>query len=198
MKPSFDILIVGIGGQGTVLASNVLGEACIIENRSVRSAETHGMAQRGGSVESHIRIGGEFGSLIVPGTADLLIAFDLLEALRYRHYLPAGGKLVVNRHLVVPTSVYQQDLAVPDEESILAALADLDVTCIDAAGLAEEAGSILSQNIVMLGAASGVIPLRPDTLEEAVRRCVPKKTIEVNARAFRLGREAGEQGAGAP
>ncbi|PKL62567.1 MAG: indolepyruvate ferredoxin oxidoreductase subunit beta [Methanomicrobiales archaeon HGW-Methanomicrobiales-2] len=195
MKPSFDILIVGIGGQGTVLASNVLGEACIIENRTVRSAETHGMAQRGGSVESHIRIDGEFGSLIVPGTADLLIAFDLLEALRYRHYLSAGGKLVVNRHLVVPTSVYQQDLDVPDEESILAALSDLDVTCIDAANLAEEAGSILSQNIVMLGAASTDIPLRPETLEEAVRRCVPKKTVEVNARAFQLGRK---KGAGTP
>jgi len=198
MKPSFDILIVGIGGQGTVLASNVLGEACIIENRTVRSAETHGMAQRGGSVESHIRIDGKFGSLIAPGTADLLIAFDLLEALRYRHYLPTGGRLVVNRNLVVPTSVYQQNLDVPDEESILAALADLDVTCIDAAALAEETGSILSQNIVMLGAASRFIPLRPETLEEAVRRCVPKKTVEVNAAAFRLGREAGERGAGTP
>ncbi|MDD2472740.1 MULTISPECIES: indolepyruvate oxidoreductase subunit beta [unclassified Methanoculleus] len=197
MKPSFDILIVGIGGQGTVLASNVLGEACIIENRTVRSAETHGMAQRGGSVESHVRIDGRFGSLIVPGTADLLIAFDLLEALRYRHYLPAGGRLVVNRHLVVPTSVYQQELAVPDEESILAALSDLEVTCIDAARLAEEAGSILSQNIVMLGAASGDIPLQPGSLEEAVRRCVPKKTVEVNARAFRLGREEGMLGRGA-
>jgi indolepyruvate ferredoxin oxidoreductase, beta subunit len=194
MKPSFDVLIVGIGGQGTVLASNVLGEACIIENRTVRSAETHGMAQRGGSVESHIRIDGELGSLIVPGTADLLIAFDLLEALRYRHYLPAGGKLVVNRHLVVPTSVYQQNLDVPDEESILAALADLDVACIDAAGLAAEAGSVLAQNIVMLGAASRHIPLRPETLEEAVRRCVPKKTVEVNTAAFRLGREAGARG----
>lgn len=194
MKPSFDALIVGIGGQGTVLASNVLGEACIIEKRTVRSAETHGMAQRGGSVESHIRIDGELGSLIVPGTADLLIAFDLLEALRYRHYLPAGGKLVVNRHLVVPTSVYQQNLDVPDEESILAALADLDVACIDAAGLAAEAGSILAQNIVMLGAASRHIPLRPETLEEAVRRCVPKKTVEVNTAAFRLGREAGARG----
>ncbi len=194
MKPSFDVLIVGIGGQGTVLASNVLGEACIIEKRTVRSAETHGMAQRGGSVESHIRIDGELGSLIVPGTADLLIAFDLLEALRYRHYLPAGGKLVVNRHLVVPTSVYQQNLDVPDEESILAALADLDVACIDAAGLAAEAGSVLAQNIVMLGAASRHIPLRPETLEEAVRRCVPKKTVEVNTAAFRLGREAGARG----
>ena len=196
MKPSFDILIVGIGGQGTVLASNVLGEACIIEHRSVRSAETHGMAQRGGSVESHIRIDGEFGSLITPGTADLLIAFDLLEALRYRHYLPAGGRLVVNRSLIVPTSVYQQDLAVPDEESILAALSDLDVACIDAAGLAEEAGNSLSQNIVMLGAASGDMPLRPETLEEAGRRCVPPKTVAVNERAFQLGRTAaGKRGA---
>jgi indolepyruvate ferredoxin oxidoreductase beta subunit len=148
-------------------------------------------------VESHVRIDGRFGSLIVPGTADLLIAFDLLEALRYRHYLPAGGRLVVNRHLVVPTSVYQQELAVPDEESILAALSDLEVTCIDAARLAEEAGSILSQNIVMLGAASGDIPLQPGSLEEAVRRCVPKKTVEVNARAFRLGREEGMLGRGA-
>lgn len=195
MKPSFDILIVGIGGQGTVLASNVLGEACIIENRTVRSAETHGMAQRGGSVESHIRIDGRHGPLIVPGTADLLIAFDLLEALRYRHYLPAGRRLVVNRSLVVPTSVYQQALDIPDEESTLAALADLNVTCIDAAALAMEAGSILSQNIIMLGAASADIPLRPETLEEAVRRCVPKKTIEINTAAFRLGRE---KGAGTP
>jgi indolepyruvate ferredoxin oxidoreductase beta subunit len=104
----------------------------------------------------------------------------------------------VNRHLVVPTSVYQQELAVPDEESILAALSDLDVTCIDAAGLAEEAGSSLSQNIVMLGAASGDIPLRPETLEEAMRRCVPPKTVAVNAKAFRLGRAAGGRGASAP
>ena len=193
MKPSSDILIVGIGGQGTVLASNILGEACIIENRSVRSAETHGMAQRGGSVESHIRIDGKFGPLITPGAADLLIAFDLIEALRYRHYLPAGGRLITNRRFVIPTSVYQQELVVPDEESILAALSDLDVVCIDALELAEEAGSSLSQNVVMLGAASADIPLRPETLEEAVRRCVPPKTVAVNEKAFQLGRAAAEE-----
>ncbi len=153
------------------------------------------MAQRGGSVESHIRIDGKFGSLITPGTADLLIAFDLIEALRYRHYLPAGGRLITNRRFVVPTSVYQQELVEPDEESILAALAGLDVVCIDALELAEEAGSSLSQNIVMLGAASAEIPLRPETLEEAVRRCVPPKTVAVNEKAFRLGRAAvGERG----
>ena len=82
MTKSFDILIVGIGGQGTILASNILGEACLREGRHVKGAETHGMAQRGGSVETHIRIDGLYGPLIVPGTADLLISFDLLEALR--------------------------------------------------------------------------------------------------------------------
>ncbi len=190
MSGSFDILIVGIGGQGTVLASNVLGEACIMENRTVRSAETHGMAQRGGSVESHIRIGGQHGSLIAPGTAELLIAFDLLEALRYRHYLPPGGRLVTNRRLVVPTSVYMQGLDAPDEEAIIAALGDLDLSCVDAAALAREAGSPLAQNIVMLGAASHHIPLASGTVLEAVRRCVPKKTVDINVRAFQLGRDA--------
>ena len=80
MKKSYDVLIVGIGGQGTILASNVLGDACVIEGRHVRGAETHGMSQRGGSVETHIRIDGKFGSLIAPGSTDLLMAFDVLEA----------------------------------------------------------------------------------------------------------------------
>ncbi len=92
MTGSFDILIVGIGGQGTILASNILGKACLIEDRHVKGAETHGMAQRGGSVESHIRIGGTFGPLIVPGKADLLISFDLLEALRYSALPETRGK----------------------------------------------------------------------------------------------------------
>ncbi|MDN7025749.1 indolepyruvate ferredoxin oxidoreductase subunit beta [Methanoculleus sp. FWC-SCC1] len=190
MNGSFDILIVGIGGQGTVLASNVLGEACIREGRPVRSAETHGMAQRGGSVESHVRIDGRYGSLIAPGCADLLIAFDLLEALRYRHYLPEGGRLVTNRRFVTPTSVYMQKQTVPDEAEILAALGDLDLTCIDAAVIASEAGSPLSQNIVMLGGASRFMPLAAETLLAAVRACVPPKTVAINERAFSLGRDA--------
>jgi indolepyruvate ferredoxin oxidoreductase beta subunit len=111
MTGSYEILIVGIGGQGTILASNILCEACLLEHRHIRGAETHGMAQRGGSVESHIRIDGEFGPLITPGRADLLISFDLLEALRYSHYLRQGGKMVVNSHLVLPTSVYTQKVS---------------------------------------------------------------------------------------
>ncbi|MCX6696414.1 MAG: indolepyruvate ferredoxin oxidoreductase subunit beta [Methanoregula sp.] len=189
MTGSFDILIVGIGGQGTILASNILGEACLLEGRHVKGAETHGMAQRGGSVESHIRIGGQFGPLIVPGQADLLISFDLLEALRYSHYLKKGGMMVVNRHLVLPTSVFTQKIAVPTEDEIIGRLKNCDLCLLDADAIAAEAGSVLAQNVVMLGAASGAMPLKPESLIAAVRKLVPPKTIEVNIKAFEMGRK---------
>ncbi len=191
MTQGFDILVVGIGGQGTILASNILGEACLIEKRSVKGAETHGMAQRGGSVESHIRIDGKFGPLIAPGHADLLISFDLLEALRYSHYAKPGATIVVNRHMVLPTSVFMQKLEVPSEDGIIAALRQHRLCLLDADRIAQEAGSPLTANVVILGAASHHIPLKPASLLEAVKRSVPKKTIEINATAFGLGREAG-------
>ena len=191
MSSSFDILIVGIGGQGTILASNILGEACLIENRHVRGAETHGMAQRGGSVESHIRVGGEHGPLIPPGQADLLISFDLLEALRYSHYLKQGGKMVVNQRIVLPTSVFTQKIAVPSEDEIITALKKYQICLLDADRIATEAGSPLSQNVVMLGAAAGAMPLKAASLLEAVKRLVPKKTIEINVKAFEAGQATG-------
>jgi indolepyruvate ferredoxin oxidoreductase beta subunit len=190
MNGSFDILIVGIGGQGTILASNILGEACLIEKRRVKGAETHGMAQRGGSVESHIRIDGQFGPLIPPGQADLLISFDLLEALRYSHYLKNGGRMVVNRHLVLPTSVYNQKIPAPTEDEIITALKKHALCLLDADAMAAEAGSPLSQNVVMLGAASRALPLKPESLLLAVRNLVPKKTVEINVKAFEMGRES--------
>jgi indolepyruvate ferredoxin oxidoreductase beta subunit len=192
MKQSYDILIVGVGGQGTILASNVLGEACLIEGRRVRGAETHGMAQRGGSVESHIRIDGIYGPLISPGTADLLVAFDMLEALRYRHFLHPDGELVANTNIVIPTTAFQQELAIPDIGAIMNAMADIRVCTLDAAAIAREAGSILAQNIVMLGAASHAMPIAQEVLIEAVRRCVPPKTVDINVAAFEQGRNAGE------
>ena len=193
MNRSFDVLVVGIGGQGTILASNILGEACIIEGRSVRSAETHGMAQRGGSVESHVRIDALYGPLIVPGTADLIISFDLLEALRYSHYLKETGKLVSNRQLVVPTSVYLQDLPEPGVDETVERLSRFSPCLIDADRIAEEAGSILTQNVVILGAASHFIPLLRESLEEAVIKLVPPKTVDINRKAFSLGRDAGSR-----
>lgn len=192
MKKSFDVLIVGIGGQGTILASNVLGDACVIEGRHVRGAETHGMSQRGGSVETHIRIDGKFGSLIAPGTADLLIAFDVLEAVRYRHFLKPDGVMIVNREIVVPTSVFSGKQHVPTIEEVEAELkaGKAKVILVDATSIAAQAGNPLAANIVLLGAASDKLPLAAESLSEAVRRNVPPKTVQINETAFNLGKEA--------
>jgi indolepyruvate ferredoxin oxidoreductase beta subunit len=193
MTGSYDILIVGIGGQGTILASNILGEACIREGRTVRGAETHGMAQRGGSVESHVRIDGKFGPLIAPGTADLLIGFDMLEALRYSHFLKPDGKMVLARRLVIPTSVFVQGLAIPSEEDLIDKLSRFDLCLIDAEAVARQAGSVMAANVVMLGAASHHIPLDEASMIGAVQHLVPEKTIEINTKAFVLGRKAGSE-----
>jgi indolepyruvate ferredoxin oxidoreductase beta subunit len=192
-EKSFDVMIVGIGGQGTILASNILGSACLLEHKPVKGAETHGMAQRGGSVESHIRIGGVFGPLIPPGTADLLIGFDLLEALRYAHYLKPDGIMVVNRQLVVPTSVHMAGTPPPTIEQVAGALGGHRLCLIDAEELAARAGSPLTQNVVMMGAASHFLPLGFESLQSAMERQVPAKTVGVNRRAFELGRDAGKE-----
>lgn len=189
---SFDVMIVGIGGQGTILTSNILGRACVIEGIPVRGAETHGMAQRGGSVESQIRIGQEFGPLIAPGTADLLLSFDLMEAVRAAHWLKPEGQINSSREFVVPTSVFMQDLPAPTEQMLLEMLGDRQITVIDSREIAEQAGNVLTQNIVMLGAASPMLPLQKESLQEAIRRTVPPKTIDLNLKAFDMGIEAGK------
>jgi len=187
---SFDLMIVGVGGQGTILASNVIGQACLIEKREVRSAETHGMAQRGGSVETHIRIDGIYGPLISPGCADLIISFDLLEALRYSHFLKKDGTIVSAEGIVVPVSAFQNNLLIPSKEWIKKELSEVKLITIDAEAHALKAGSILTQNVVMLGAAAHYIQLKKDSLIEAVKRLVPKKTTELNEKAFLLGFDA--------
>jgi len=191
MKKSYDVVIVGIGGQGTVLASNVLGDACVIEGRHVAGAETHGMSQRGGSVESFIRIDGKHGSLVAPGTADLLISFDIIEALRCRHFVKPDGVLVVSRDLTVPTSIYSAKLPVPTMDELEKQLKDWTgkVVMVNAAEIAAKAGSPLAANIVLIGAASHTLPLAAESLAEAVRRNVPAKTVEINMKAFEMGRE---------
>jgi indolepyruvate ferredoxin oxidoreductase beta subunit len=189
---SYDVMIVGVGGQGTILASNVLGEACVAEGRSVRGAETHGMAQRGGSVECSVRIDGRFGPLVDPGTADLLLSFDLLEALRYRHFLKPAGRVVTNTAIVTPTPVFTQQLPMPSPDECLERLAPFRPLAVDAGALAREAGSELAQNVVLIGAASHLIPLAPESLLAAIERSVPPKTVELNRRAFELGRGAAD------
>ncbi|MDH7594330.1 MAG: indolepyruvate ferredoxin oxidoreductase subunit beta [Methanomicrobiales archaeon] len=188
-----NVLIVGIGGQGVILASNVLGEACIHAGIPVRSAETHGMAQRGGSVDCHVRIGSRFGPLIPKGGADILISFELLEALRFRHFLRRDGVMILNDLMVVPTSVFVQGLEVPQREAVISRLEGEKYMLIPASKLAEEAGSALTQNIVMIGAASPYLPIPEESLLEGVKQTVPAKTREMNTRAFHLGRTVAEE-----
>ena len=190
MTGSYDILIVGIGGQGTILASNILGEACLIEGRHVKGAETHGMAQRGGSVESHIRIDGEFGPLIAPGHADLLISFDLLEALRYSHFLKKDGQDRREQSPRAPDIGLYPETRCPlgrgdhrraEKIRALPARRGQDRNRCGQSALAERGDA---------RAASAWMPLKPATLLESVRRLVPKKTIEINTKAFEMGRDA--------
>jgi indolepyruvate ferredoxin oxidoreductase beta subunit len=187
---SFNVFIAGIGGQGTILLSNIIGEACVIEGRSIRGAETHGMAQRGGSVECQVRIDHEFGSHIPPGEADLMISFDLLETARHSYYMKEDGVIVTNAEYVLPTSVFVQSLPDPGREVLLSACTTQTVLSIDAKTLAEQAGTILTQNVVLLGAASRFIPLEDSSLREGIARKVPEKSKEMNLAAFDLGQQA--------
>jgi indolepyruvate ferredoxin oxidoreductase beta subunit len=185
-----NLLISGVGGQGVILASFVLGQAAMADGLDVKQSEVHGMSQRGGSVTSHLRFGPKvWAALITPGTADVLVAFEKLEAARYLHWLRPGGTVVYNTLAINPSPVaagmakYPQDVAAQIEERCPGARA------IDAARLAIDAGEPRATNMAMLGAASAVLPLDVKTLETIIERVVPPKTVQANLRAFRLGRE---------
>jgi indolepyruvate ferredoxin oxidoreductase beta subunit len=184
-----NLLISGVGGQGVILASFVLSQAAMADGLDVKQSEVHGMSQRGGSVTSHLRFGPKvWAALVTPGTADVLVAFEALEAARYLHWLRAGGVVVYNTLEINPspvaagTATYPRDLAAQIE-------ARPGARAVDAARLATEAGEPRATNMAMLGAASAVLPLEVATLEAVIARVVPPKTVAANLRAFRLGRE---------
>ena len=190
-RPTTNLLISGVGGQGVILASYVLSQAAMAEGYDVKQSEVHGMSQRGGSVTSHLRFGDKIWSpLITPGTADILLSFEALEALRYVHWLRPGGLLVYNTLRVNPSPVaaglaeYPADI----DERIKAAWPH--VHAVDANALAEEAGSVKSVNVVMLGAVSCTLPFAAETWETIIRRVVPAKTVDANLRAFDLGQRS--------
>ncbi|MEA2076346.1 MAG: indolepyruvate ferredoxin oxidoreductase subunit beta [Euryarchaeota archaeon] len=185
-----DIVVVGVGGQGVILISNVIGKAALKAGLSVRGAETHGMAQRGGSVMNHIRLGCEFGPLVPAGSADILLALEPAEALRYGHYLSRDGVALVNTYPVLPTTVTTGKAKYPPLDEILAPLQEIcrDVKTLDATKLAATAGNSQTMNVVMLGALSKYIPLREEILIESLSDSIKAKYLEVNRRAFELGK----------
>ena len=185
-----DIVVVGVGGQGVILISSIIGKAALKACLSVRSAETHGMAQRGGSVINHLRIGCVFGPMVPLGGADILLALEPAEALRYAHYLSKEGVALVNVKPVFPSTVTTGQSRYPPLEDILAPLERIcmDIKTVDATKLAVKAGNPQTMNVVMLGVLSKYIPISEEILIESLSESVPAKFLEVNRRAFELGK----------
>lgn len=191
-KP-INFLFVGVGGQGVLTASDIAAQVGLDLGLEAKKSEVHGFAQRGGVVESHVRWGERVGSPVAEqGTVDVLVAFELLEAVRWIEWLRPGGSVVVNRQKMTPMSVTVGSAVYPPEEVLLEALRRRAerVVQVDGLGLAEQAGTARAVNSVILGALSALLETPPEVWEEAIVRRVPPRYAEANRTAFRLGREA--------
>ena len=183
-----NILIVGVGGQGTLLASKIMGK-CLVENGyDVKVSEVHGMSQRGGSVVTYVRYGDKvWSSVIEKGAADIIISFEQLEAARWLPYLKPDGVLISNTQQIDPMPVIMGQTEYPEDVLGKIRRLGVNVVAIDADELAAEAGTVKAANTVLLGTAAHFTEIDGTQWEEAVRSTVPPKTVEVNLQAFRLG-----------
>ena len=183
------VMIVGVGGQGSLLASRILGNVLLQQGYAVKVSEVHGMSQRGGSVVTYVKYGDTVCSPTVEkGEADLIISFELLEAARMAVYLKKGGKIVTSTQTLDPMPVISGAAKYP--ENILGKLNDMgiDVTAVDALALAEQAGSAKASNVVLMGVVSKKTEFDEAVWQEALNQCVPPKFIDMNRAAFALGR----------
>ena len=185
-----NVVFAGIGGQGIILISKILTAGLVKMGYDVKMSEIHGMSQRGGSVTTHVRIGDKVHSPVIwPGGADMIIAFEVLEAARVKHFLKPDGILLVNDVRILPMPCITG--AVPYPEGVKEKLLEQinGAFFIDAAAIANEAGNVRSANVVMLGALCKLFGFDNEKMAEAVADCVPPKYKELNLRAFELGYE---------
>ena len=182
------IMIVGVGGQGTLLASKLLGNVLLSQGYDVKVSEVHGMSQRGGSVVTYVRFGEKVYSPVVDlGEADSILSFELLESARWIGYLKKGGRLITNTHRTPPMPVITGAAEYPS--NIEARLRELaDVTALEAMPLAEQAGSAKAVNVVLVGVLSRSMDIPEENWLRAIEETVPPKFAELNRRAFLLGR----------
>jgi len=189
-NPITNILLVGVGGQGILLASEILSEAFMLAGFDVKKSEIHGMSQRGGSVVSHVRFGKEVFSPVVPeGEGDILFGFELLETCRYLPLLRPGASVVANDYKIAPPSVLLGQAVYPQSlpEKISARFPDF--LLVDGQGLGMKAGDVRAANTVMLGAVSKRLQIDDAVWQKALEKMVPKKALDINIRAFAMGRE---------
>lgn len=189
MSETKSIMIVGVGGQGTLLASRILGHAIVSQGYDVKVSEVHGMSQRGGSVVTYVRYGGRVDSPIVDrGQADVILSFEQLEAARYLTYLKPDGTLLTNTQQIDPMPVVTGAAVYPQNLVEKMKTAGVRVLALDALTLAKKAGSVKAINVALLGVLSNYMPFSEDIWREAIGTCVPPRFLEVNQKAFALGR----------
>ncbi|HZK38599.1 MAG TPA: indolepyruvate oxidoreductase subunit beta [Clostridia bacterium] len=182
------IVIVGVGGQGTLLASRLLGNVLLSRGYDVKVSEVHGMSQRGGAVVTYVKYGEKVASPVIrQGEADIILAFETLEAARWIDFLKPEGKMVVNTQQIDPMPVVTGKAIYP--EGVLEKLraAGADVTEIDALPLAEQAGSTKAVNVVLIGAMASRMDFPIEVWHTAIKETVPPKFVEMNLKAFALG-----------
>ena len=186
-----NIMIVGVGGQGSLLASKLLGRILLEKGYDVKVSEVHGMSQRGGSVVTYVRFGEKvFSPVIDKGEADYIVSFELLEAARWCEYLREGGRLVTNMQQINPMPVITGAAVYPDELDKKMEAKGVLVDQLDALSLAEQAGSAKAVNIVLMGHLSRSFDFTLEEWMTAIEQSVPAKFLELNKKAFLLGREA--------
>jgi len=185
-----NIVIVGVGGQGSLLACNLMGKALMIEGYDAKVSEVHGMSQRGGAVVTYVRCGKKVRSPIVDqGRAELLVSFELLEAARWFELLAPGGTVVTNTQQINPVPVIMGVAKYPENLLDKFKALGAEVDAIDALSLAKKAGSSKTVNIVMMGRLARYFPFAKETWQKALEETVPQKFLEMNRRAFELGFE---------
>ena len=185
-----NVMIVGVGGQGTLLASKTLGKLLLSQGYDVKVSEVHGMSQRGGSVVTYVRFGEKvYSPIIDKGEADYIVSFEKLEAARWLEYLKPGGQLISNLQETDPMPVITGAMAYPADLIEKMKGLGINVDAIDALALAEEAGSPKAVNLVLMGRLSKYFDLPQEAWIEAIEACVPPKFLELNKKEFALGRK---------
>ncbi|MBR1750216.1 MAG: indolepyruvate oxidoreductase subunit beta [Ruminococcus sp.] len=185
------IMIVGVGGQGSLLASRIIGNVLLEQGFDVKLSEVHGMSQRGGSVVTYVKYGDKVYSPVVQkGEADIIISFEQLEAARYVEFLKKGGHIVTSTQSIDPMPVITGAAVYPEDIINKLKAKDIDVTAVDALTLAEQAGTSKASNVVLMGVVSKKMDFDRSVWEKALETCVPAKFLELNKKAFELGEQA--------
>jgi len=185
-----NIILTGVGGQGILMASEIISEAAVQVGYDVKKSEIHGMAQRGGSVNSHVRFGEKiYSPLVMKGDCDLLLAFEKLEALRMASFIKEDGAIIVNDQQVNPSTVTSGAATYPENIEEILNIHFKSVTFIDALKIAKAAGNPRAANTALLGAASKLLSIPVEIWEDAIARRVPKRAIEVNLKSFYMGQQ---------